>query len=99
MKLSECGTFENSCFLAPNEIDFIIAHVGNPAFGGRGAGIYRVKLGGRFACKEFDSTCGFPGEGWSNRFPLMKMATWNCRSITFERFKYCQTLGSNRVMA
>ena len=38
--------------------------------------------------KCFDSTLGFPGEGWS----LFKMATWNTRSLTFERLKYCESL-------
>ena len=32
---------------------------------------------------------GYPGEGWT---PL-RIATWNTRSLTFERFKYCEGLG------
>ena len=39
--------------------------------------------------KLFDSTLGYPGEGWE----FLKMATWNTRSLTFERFKYCEQLG------
>ena len=38
----------------------------------------------------FDSSLGFPGEGWEQS---LKMATWNTRSLTFERFKYCESLG------
>lgn len=38
---------------------------------------------------EFDSTLGYPGEGWD----WLKMATWNTRSLTFERFQYCLGLG------
>ena len=66
-------------------------HVGNPAFGGRGAGIWRrhCKTNARLA---FDSTLGFPGEGWSSKFPNLHMATWNTRSLTCERFEYCKSL-------
>ena len=39
--------------------------------------------------RSFDSTRGFPGEGW----PKFQLATWNCRSLTFERFEYCKSLG------
>ena len=60
--------------------------VGNPAFGGRGQGIRRKLRGGN---KTFDSTLGFPGEGWAQ----LSMATWNTRSLTFERFHYCKNLG------
>ena len=37
----------------------------------------------------FDSSLGFPGEGWNS----LRMATWNTRSLTFERYKYCESLG------
>ena len=39
--------------------------------------------------QQFNSTLGYPGEGWT---PL-KMATWNTRSLTYERYKYCESLG------
>ena len=77
----------------------------NPAFGGRGTGLRRKcktqrnetvrklkqceKLLQSFSDKTFDSTLGYPGEGWA-RF---SMATWNTRSLTFERLKYCESLG------
>ena len=59
---------------------------------------------GTFVCdygngneKVFDSTCGYPGEGlvsdWSRKHPNLTMATWITRSLTFERFYYCQSLG------
>ena len=57
---------------------------------------------GAFACGygagiAFDLSCGYPGEGpvsdWSNKHPNLSMATWNTRSLTFERFYYCQSLG------
>ena len=60
--------------------------VGNPAFGDRGQGIRRNL---RSSNKSFDATLGFPGEGWS----FLSMATWNTRSLTFERFQYCKNLG------
>ena len=54
----------------------------NLAFGGRGppyvARGYRI----------FDSTLGYPGEGWEK----LKIATWNTRSLTYERFQYCTSL-------
>ena len=64
---------------------------GNPAFGGRGPGVRRVKK--RKTSKKrkgriFDSTRGFPGEGWAQ----LRFATWNTRGLTFQRFKYCQQL-------
>ena len=37
----------------------------------------------------FDSTLGFPGEGW---IPF-SVATWNPRSLTKERFRYAISLG------
>ena len=43
----------------------------------------------------FDQTLGFPGEGtesWSKKFFNLTMTTWNCRSITRERFDYCDKL-------
>ena len=39
-------------------------------------------------CKIFDSTLGYPGEGWSQ----LTAATWNTRSLTHERFQYCRSL-------
>ena len=68
---------------------------GNLAFGGRGPELRRsLHRGGKNATCEksdstlFDSTRGFPGEGWG-RFT---MATWNTRSLTFERLQYCKSL-------
>ena len=55
----------------------------NLAFGGRGCGI--IRTANRKNDKEFDSTLGFPGEGWD----VLRIATWNTRSLTFERFQYC----------
>ena len=46
--------------------------------------------------RYFDATLGFPGEGpdkWSNKHDNLSMATWNTRSLSFERFNYCQGLG------
>ena len=40
----------------------------------------------------FDTTLGYPGEGWSNKHPNLRMATWNTRSLTFERIQYCKSL-------
>ena len=45
----------------------------------------------------FDQTCGFPGEGpqkkrWSKEIPNFKMTTWNPRSVTQERFEYCEEM-------
>ena len=66
----------------------------NPAFGGRGTGVAHscVKNCRKGAYREFDSTLGFPGEGWSEDHPNLKFATWNTRSLTFERFNYCKNL-------
>ena len=61
------------------------------AFGGRGA-IFRSAGKRKVILREFDSTLGFPGEGWSNTHPNLKIATWNTRSLTFERFDYCKAL-------
>ena len=57
----------------------------------------------------FDSTLGFPGEGWptgrkrnrtrkkrkqwSTEHANLTMATWNTRSMTVERYEYCKNLG------
>ena len=38
--------------------------------------------------RTFDSTLGYPGEGWEK----LKIATWNTRSLTYERFQYCTSL-------
>ena len=38
---------------------------------------------------NFDSTLGFPGEGWQQ----FSVATWNTRSLTRERFEYAKSLG------
>ena len=44
----------------------------------------------------FNQTLGFPGEGpnsWSKKAPKnITMTTWNCHSLTFERFQYCISL-------
>ena len=63
-----------------------LVFVGNPAFGGRGQGVRRTLRGGN---KTFDTTLGYPGEGWAQ----LSMATWNTRSLTYERFQYCTKLG------
>ena len=60
--------------------DFCVAHtqwrkkraitfVANPAFGGRGQEIRRSRKH-----SAFDSTLGYPGEGWKDK--LLSMATW-----------------------
>ena len=47
----------------------------------------------------YDVTIGFPGEGhrnnpdWSQKFANLSVATWNTRTLTPERFEYCQSLG------
>ena len=74
-----CGTFD------PKRVTIF---TGNPAFGGRGAGIRRKKRRKRGRHKTFDSTLGFPGEGWAQ----LRLATWNTRGLTYQRFKYCQQL-------
>ena len=47
----------------------------------------------------FDVNFVYPGEGsngakvnWSAREPALSMTTWNVKSLTFERFFYCQSL-------
>ena len=57
-------------------------HYDNLAFGGRGPP-YMV-----CGSKKFDSTLGYPGEGWQK----LLIATWNTRSLTYERFDYCNSL-------
>ena len=46
--------------------------------------------------KKFDATLGFPGEGptkrWNKMESELKMTLWNPRSLTFERFKYSESL-------
>ena len=44
----------------------------------------------------FNATLGFPGEGfcsWSSNHNYLSFATWNTRSLSFERFNYCKNLG------
>ena len=59
--------------------------------------------------RSFDSTLGYPGEGWptgrqrnrkrkkrkewSTNFANLSMATWNTRSMTTERYDYCRNMG------
>ena len=40
------------------------------------------------AYRTFDSTLGYPGEGWET----LKITTWNTRSLTYERFQYYNSL-------
>ena len=87
--LAHFGTYKYSLFLGHHAT---IYEISNPAFGGRGPGFYKKRTTGTTAY-EFDSTRGFPGEGWSNNYPLFKLATWNCRSLTYERVQYCRALG------
>ena len=90
--LSCFGTYENSLFTGRT---IAIFESRNPAFGGRGPGIHKYTRSPH-STWNFDSTRGFPGEGWvgwSTQFPLMKMTTWNCRSLTYERVQYCRSLG------
>ena len=42
--------------------------------------------------EDYDTTKGYPGEGWSKDHPDFRIATWNTRSLTFERFEYCKSL-------
>ena len=66
----------------------------NPAFGGRGCGVTYKSCGkSRKVPKfKFDATLGYPGEGWSKLYANLKIATWNTRSMTYERFNYCKSL-------
>ena len=61
-----------------------LPHHGNLAFGGRGPP--RVVCGRR--TYKFDSTLGYPGEGWAK----LTFVTWNTRSLTFERMQCCRSL-------
>ena len=89
------GTHVNSYFVRRSNT--ILGQIHDPAFGGRGPGILMfAKRARTHPQHDFDSTCGFPGEGWSGltgRYPLLKMTTWNCHSLTFERYNYCRDLG------
>ena len=94
--------FPQQSFLPPKPP--IVTHT--PAFGGRGAFITVKKTRNRFNQHDsFDSTKGYPGEGppgsskrskrtkWSTKFfNGLSITTWNCRTLTFERFKYCEKL-------
>ena len=63
---------------------------GNLAFGGRGPPYFaRKEISSSNDTVKFNATMGYPGEGWDK----LKFATWNCRSITFERFNFCKALG------
>ena len=75
------------------KINYRAVYFGNPAFGGRGpayiARQQRKRNGNdNHSTMAFDATKGFPGEGWEK----LKIATWNCRSLTFERFNFCKSL-------
>ena len=89
------GTYENSLFIGRNVVTFETC---NPAFGGRGPGFLRP-TSGTWSQLAFDSTCGFPGEGWSSKFPQFKVDTWNCRSrtcpiLSFPRIRRAGTHGA-----
>ena len=64
------------------------AYYGNLAFGARGPPCIRKGNGNGNSTIKFDATKGFPGEGW----PRLRIATWNCRSLTHERYEYCRSL-------
>ena len=66
---------------------------GSLAFGGRGVGLLHNARNWSVAHVRFDSTKGFPGEGWSQGHPNFRIGTWNTRSMTRERFAYCKSLG------
>ena len=68
--LAHYGTYANSQFLGQSDAIF---EQHNPAFGGRGPGFQRRRTGGND--RKFDSTRGFPGEGWSSKFSLFKVVT------------------------
>ena len=57
--LAHYGTYANSQFLGQSDAIF---EQHNPAFGGRGPGFQRRRTEGND--RKFDSTRGFPGEGW-----------------------------------
>ena len=87
--LSFLGTYANSMHTGRKEA---ILEIRSLAFGGRGPSLLsRTTLS--YSDYAFDASRGFPGEGWSTQFPLLKMVTWNCRSLTFERISYCRALG------
>ena len=65
---------------------------GSLAFGGRGVGLLYNTRNWQVAHVSFDSTKGFPGEGWSSNHSNFKIGTWNTRSLTKERFNYCKSL-------
>ena len=88
--LCQFGTYEFSLPLGKHET---IPETRNPAFGGRGPGLLSRAKNNVQSTYLFDSTRGYPGEGWSNKFPLLTMVTWNCRSLTVERMSYCRALG------
>ena len=69
-------------FSAERYFKYSKLHRGNLAFGGRGPP-YVVR-----GYRIFDSTLGYPGEGWGK----LSFATWNTRSLTYERFQYCNSL-------
>ena len=70
------------------------------AFGGRGMFISTGNHARSNPHKFFDPTLGFPGEGthrqsknrWSKEYSNLKIATWNCRSLSNERMRYCESL-------
>ena len=88
--LSLLGTYANSLHTGQNDTIFELRCL---AFGGRGPGLLSRARNTAHSTYPFDSTRGFPGEGWSIEFPQLKMVTWNCRSLTVERMSYCRALG------
>ena len=65
---------------------FKVQSIGSLAFGGRGVGLLHKTRNWSVVHVSFNSTKGFPGEGWSKRHANFKIATWNTRSMTRERF-------------
>ena len=80
--------YVKTCFVAKRKRNHDNVFVGNPAFGGRGSGVHRKSKRKKVCNKCFDSTLGYPGEGWAT----LRIATWNTRSLSFERFEYCKQL-------
>ena len=84
--ISSCGLDLQWLKLHPLDDRRKPAFIGNPAFGGRGEGICRRnqrrkgkhRRNGKY---KFDKTCGYPGEGWSNEFPILKLGTRNTRGM------------------
>ena len=70
----------------------IVQQISNLAFGGRGIGLLHKFKNCKVAHVDFDQTKGFPGEGWSNQHSNFRIATWNTRSVSVERFGYCKSL-------